>query len=268
MREATILAAAASCFLVGARSASDGHARQCSCGPTDFGLFVMTTTDEFDASAGIARLLKTMRDQPPCAVVVTVDHKNKSVAYESKRFAWARDNAARLRALAEEVRAQLRAAGAPQPWVLVETINERTCAEGNEVWRVAFAPEAGCGAGGSRYTDERKRSRVIPPAGDPCTPVNTWRNALAYQWGMMRLKPCVRYGVHVDADVQLRKHGRASSNASSSDVFSWVPRAIRVLTGDAGAFAVGPLNMRFHRGAPRFDVSTQAFVVRSCTALP
>ena len=50
---------------------------------------------------------------------------------------------------------------------------------------------------------------------------------------MMRLRPCVRYGVHIDADVRVREVGGARVNGSA-----WVHRAILLLKADAHAFAV------------------------------
>ena len=223
----------------------------------------MTTSDEMDAESGLTTQLQTMK-RAPCLVVAVIDFKHKREDAEDARRRWVQTNTPKLHQLAKALQniATLHSHGHRSTSVLVEVINVRTCAQGNEMWRNSFEVGQGCGAPGSRYLDELHHPVRVPKSGAPCTPSNAWRNALAYEWGFARLHPCVQYGVHIDHDVVVKP----------SVPSEWVRKAIDRLRTNSTAFAISPVDHRLRLDVNGRNVlSTQAFVVdlkRHATMLP
>lgn len=177
-------------------------------GTSGVGALITVTADNTNAEHTLRSLLSTAPDilAQLSMVMVTIDFRDKTGSDEAaaSRKAWAEDNEARLRVMAQS----LQQIGGNVP-VLVELVDMRDSCMARHLSHLAFRDYAGSGCG----------SRVLP-----CNTASFWKNTVAFSWGLARLAPCVRYVVHTDNDIKLVRRGAAREQAPS-----WIWRSIGIL---------------------------------------
>ena len=130
----------------------------------------------------------------------------------------------------EELAKRVRAIGGNAP-TIVERISTRSCT-GRLLNRLAFA----C------------TSTWFPWLFPRCWTPLFDKNTVSYLYGLLRLRSCVQYIVHIDPDVSLPLvHGRAGGSSfagggmqGNNHARQWVQRAVRLLKEHSDVYAIHP----------------------------
>lgn len=175
------------------------------------GALITVTTDNLNAVECLQSLFRSDTQLRLDRVFVMVDFKNKSGSMEAvaMRRQWARKNVVSLQRMADRLNAM---AQAP---VLVELIDMNSCM-GKYLSINAFNGYNSTNCGSLEAT---------------CETSGLWKNTVAFAWGLARMTQCVRYAVHVDNDILLRR---------SPGGVAWVSRALAVLKSNDSLLSVHP----------------------------
>lgn len=186
------------------------------------GVLITATSDKPKPEQTLRTILSSAPDiaNQLSMILVTIDFRDKTTSKDAiaRRRSWAEMHASSLQTMADSVQ-QIGGGSVP---VLVELADMHGSCMSEHLSQVAFRDYAGSSCGTSS---------------DSCKTAQFWKNTVAFSWGLARMRPCVRFVVHVDNDIELVR----KSGPQYLDSTSWVRRSIRILEAVPNLLSVHPL---------------------------